>query len=83
MLKLQIKYDDAGSLVPWELHIYFITEEGEESDNYKVGTMCHKICSAQCLMVVANFKKIRNFSILLGMFKSFKSKMLSDLRWSL
>ena len=36
MLKLQIKYEDAGALVPWELHIYFITEEGEESDNYKV-----------------------------------------------
>ena len=36
VLKLQIKYEDAGGLVPWELHIYFITEEGEESDNYKV-----------------------------------------------
>ena len=36
MLKLQIKYEDAGGLVPWEIHIYFITEEGEESDTYKV-----------------------------------------------
>ena len=36
VLKLQIKYEDAGGLVPWELHIYFISEEGEESDNYKV-----------------------------------------------
>ena len=36
VLKLQIKYEDAGGLVPWEIHIYFITEEGEESDTYKV-----------------------------------------------
>ena len=43
VLKLQIKYEDAGGLVPWELHIYFITEEGEESDNYKVrGRQKHK-----------------------------------------
>ena len=35
-MKLQIKYEDAGALVPSELHIYFITEQGEESDNYKV-----------------------------------------------
>lgn len=36
VLKLQIKYEDAGGLVPWEIHIYFIAEEGEESDTYKV-----------------------------------------------
>ena len=35
VLKLQIKYEDAGSLVPWELHIFFISVEGEESENYK------------------------------------------------
>ena len=36
VLKLQFNYEDCGGLVPWELHIYFISEEGEESENYKV-----------------------------------------------
>ena len=36
VLKLQFKYEDLGSLVPWEINIYFISEEGAESENYKV-----------------------------------------------
>ena len=37
VLKLQFKYEDQSSgLVPWEINIYFISEEGAESENYKV-----------------------------------------------
>ena len=36
VLKLQFKYEDHGGLVPWEINIYFISEEGAESENYKV-----------------------------------------------
>ena len=36
VLKLQFKYEDHGGLVPWEINIYFISEDGTESENYKV-----------------------------------------------
>ena len=36
VLKLQFKYEDHGGLVPWEINIYFLSDDGAESDNYKV-----------------------------------------------
>ena len=36
VLKLKINYEDCGGLVPWELHIYFVSSVGTESENYKV-----------------------------------------------
>ena len=36
VLKLKINYEDSGGLVPWELHIYFVSSVGTESENYKV-----------------------------------------------
>ena len=47
VLKLQIKYEDIGGLVPWELHIYFITKEEEESENYKVVPISDNIATAE------------------------------------
>ena len=52
-MKLQIKYEDAGGLVPWEIHIYFITEEGEESDTYKVN--CTLLTSDVKTMTISFF----------------------------
>ena len=48
VLKLQIKYEDCGGVVPWELHIYFITAEtGEESENYKVVPISDNIATVE------------------------------------
>ena len=47
VLKLQIKYEDIGGLVPWELHIYFITKEEGESENYKVVPISDNIATAE------------------------------------
>ena len=47
VLKLQIKYEDIGGLVPWELHIYFITKEEVESENYKVVPISDNIATAE------------------------------------
>ena len=36
VLKVELKYEEQGGLVPWEINIYFISRDGGESDNYKV-----------------------------------------------
>jgi len=56
VLKLQIKYEDIGGLVPWELHIYFITKEEEESENYKVVPISDNIATAE--FTVSNDEQI-------------------------
>jgi len=56
VLKLQIKYEDCGGVMPWELHIYFLTAEGEESENYKVVPISDNIATVE--FTVNNEEKI-------------------------
>ena len=56
VLKLQFKYEDCGGLVPWELHIYFISEQGVESENYKVVPISDNAATAE--FTVSNDEKV-------------------------
>ena len=47
VLKLQLKYEDHGGLVPWEINLYMVSREGGESENYKVVPISDNTATAE------------------------------------